>query len=280
MTPDQILTLSHQLAISFLDENETPLRFRTNRKNKSEKPLKINEDSIIERQFQENVEAWKIVVENLFQYLDEKQAIRFIKQKPIVKEKCIKVTECDDFVDFNEYLIFRRDTCGCDEEELGCISQLLYSFQREVEAKIEFKSNPVLKDDNAQFLREQGKIIIDGIEINFWQKNTFQTVKDHMTWNKVKSYTELNSKVQNKIGDVVFTGVLQIPRQEAGELASKLEFMVHSHISKNIEFVVIGSENVSPSKIAQVIEVNKKGGNIKLVDENTFLEVLGDYMGE
>jgi hypothetical protein len=38
--------------------------------------------------------------------------------------------------------------------------------------------------------------------------------------------------------------------------------------------VVFGSENVSPTKIADVINLRRNGHNVELMEENAFLEMV------
>ena len=134
-----------------------------------------------------------------------------------------------------------------------------------------------LKNPKAETIRQQGKITIEGIEVNLWQKHSRISVGDG-NWNKVKSYAELNEASTGELGKVVLSGVMQIPRSEASEIAASLGFKVHAAISKKTDFMVIGTRNVSPSKIAKALELNENGADIKFVDETTFLEVLAENM--
>lgn len=135
-----------------------------------------------------------------------------------------------------------------------------------------------LKNPRAQNLLEKKQITIEGITINLWtgeNKNNFDVYNN---WNKIKSYTELNEKTSGISGDIVLTGVMQIPRKEIAEYACELGFRVHTNISNNTDYIVIGTENVSPSKVARCIELNEKGANIQFVDEITFLDIVLDNL--
>lgn len=137
----------------------------------------------------------------------------------------------------------------------------------------------ILKDKEAQKLREKAKIVVDGVEINLWQHHTFGNVSTHEGWNKVKSFTRLNSQTDGINGDLVFSGVFQIPRKEVLEYAVRLGFKVHQNVSKNTDFVVVGSENVSPSKVSKALKLNKEVGvEIKFIDENTFLSIVEENL--
>jgi len=147
--------------------------------------------------------------------------------------------------------------------------------EKEVEKKT--KEYCPLKSAEAENLRQQGKIVVEGIEVNLWQKHSTDTVADN-AWNDVKSYAELNAQTDGKLGKVVISGTMQIPRSEASEIASNLGFKVHSNVSKLTDFMVIGTRNVSPSKIAKALKLNENGADIKFVDVNTCLEVLAENM--
>lgn len=141
------------------------------------------------------------------------------------------------------------------------------------------KNKIILKDEGAQQLREQVKVVIEGVEINLWQNHSFYSVSSHEGWNKVKSYTELNLKTNGENGHIVISGTLQIPRKEALEYAVKLGFKVHSHVSKNTDFIIVGSDNVSPTKISKALKLNEeKDAKISFVDENTFLSMVDENL--
>jgi NAD-dependent DNA ligase len=135
-----------------------------------------------------------------------------------------------------------------------------------------------LNNPKAQKLLEQKKIIINGLEVHLWTGHNCETVNIQQKWNKLISLAELNEQTTGENGAVVFTGVMQIPRHEVAQYAVKLGFNVRNSVSQNINYIVFGAENVSPSKVAKAIEINQKGGDIVFIDENTFLElVLENY---
>lgn len=132
-----------------------------------------------------------------------------------------------------------------------------------------------LKNKAAEALRQKKIINIDGIEVNLWQNHSQHSINTQQTWNKIKSYTDLNENTTGESGNLVITGTFQIPRKEAADYAIKLGFNVRSGVSKFTDYVVVGSENVSPTKVAKALKVNKKIDNkIKFIDENTFLELV------
>jgi BRCT domain type II-containing protein len=131
----------------------------------------------------------------------------------------------------------------------------------------------------ATALMKKGQIKLGDLEINMWQGNTYNTLMDQLSWNKIVSYTEINSHSTGENGEIVFTGVMQIKRNEAAEYATKLGFNVRQQVSSETDFIVIGTENVSPSKIAKAIELTKKKkADIKIMDEITFLQLVSEHI--
>jgi len=55
-----------------------------------------------------------------------------------------------------------------------------------------------------------------------------------------------------------------------------LGFRVHSTVSSNTDYLIFGSENVSPTKVAQAIEFNSRGAKVQFIDEVTFLQIISD----
>ncbi len=266
---------AEELARAFLDETEIPTRFKK-KCTESSKVKKVKTDSAIELNYKNEVEFWGNLIQNMFDRLDSVQASRFIFLMPQVDKEINKVSECKDFCDFIDYLVLRRDRENCDDEELGRLAMLSGEFQKRIEKHIKPKNVIHLKSELATSLLEKGKIVIDGIEVNLWRGHTIDTVSASETWNKIKSFTELNNQTAGENGSVVFTGIMQIPRIEASEYAVKLGFKVHSEPSSKTDFIILGSENVSPSKVAKAFEMNSAGANIRFVDEMTFLSMISE----
>jgi NAD-dependent DNA ligase len=264
---------AHKLAKRFLDENEIPQRFRKGFDNRT---FKYNPDTLIEKKFQEEVNHWCNLIEIMILKIEKFQAYRFIQICPNIEPNIKSAIDCQDYSDFLDYLVLRRDIENCDDEELGRLAMLSGAFQKEIENQSKPKKQIHLKNNLANSLLEQEKIVVEGIEINLWRGHSIDSVNANETWNKIKSYIELNSLTEGKNGSIVFTGIMQIPRQEASEYAVKLGFKVHAQPSSKTDFIVLGSENVSPTKIAEAMEFNNRGANIKFVDELTFLSMIND----
>lgn len=72
----------------------------------------------------------------------------------------------------------------------------------------------------------------------------------------------------------LFTGVMHIlKREEAEGMVKKLGGKVVSTITKGIDYVVMG-ESPGPKKTRDINELKSKGYNIKVISEETFLEII------
>lgn len=274
--------LAKWLTLTFSDECDIPGIYKPDSKKKKYKP-----DSKVQQTFDANLLGWLNVINVMQEHTDADQAHRFLTLKPYIEHGAKRLLDCQDFCDFFEIFIKRRDIDKCSDEELGKLSILLGAFQKEIEN--EFNEEPSIRIDEtqvmlksiaAQSLMEQGTIIIDGIEVNFWQGHNAGSVATQATWNKVKSYAKLNGNSTGENGSVLITGVLQIPRQEACEYATAMGFKVRSNISRKTDYIVMGSENVSPSKIAQALKLKEEGADIQFMDEIAFLTLLSGSVDE
>lgn len=281
-----------QYAIAFTEDRLIPAKYKSLNNSSVKKRLKTKpgKSSIDEKldkkkdnklliDFELTIDYWNLTLEGIQKRICAEQASRFISIQPNLDEELSKITDSTDFIDFNQYLSDRRDNQNCTPEEIGCLCMLLGVFQKNIEEHIaRIHPSNTLSDPDAEKLRLKGRIMLDNVEINFWNRHTRNTVNTQQTWNNVRSYTELNSNTSGINGDVVFTGTMQIPRRDAQEYASKLGFKVHSSISRNVNYVIVGTENVSPSKIADVIKIREQGYSINIVDEVQFLEMVGENM--
>lgn len=263
--------LAIEVAKRFADQSEIPAKYKNDK-------IRKDKDSKILLKFEEDVYCWEHTIELMLTRLDNKKAYRFIDISPVVSKSVKHPFECDDFIEFHEYFRVRRDIEKCDDQELGRLSMLLTAFQQKIEAMISPKKQIILKNERAQALMEQKTIKIDGIELNLWDGHTQDSVKGQMTWNKIRSFAELNNNSTGENGSIVITGILQIPRKEAAEYAVSLGFKVHSNVSKKTDFLITGSANVSPTDIAEMQKYNEEGANIKLIGEMEFLKMLSEYV--
>jgi hypothetical protein len=117
---------SNELALLFSEERDIPERF----KNK-----KMQEDSKVEQRFQNDVRTWQTVIKTMLLKIDNEKAWRFIRLKPKIEPQIKSVAYAQDFIDFTDYFILRRDIDQCDHEELGFLSKLYMEFQKEIEKR-------------------------------------------------------------------------------------------------------------------------------------------------
>jgi len=132
---DRITMSSTKLALMFSDELDIPTRFK--QKEDKEKKNTVNLNTLVEKRFQENVKMWKNFINILLSKIDNKQAWRFINIAPIIEPDCQTVTKNNDFCDFTDYFVLRRDKENCSDEEIGCLAMLHTAFQRNIEKMIE-----------------------------------------------------------------------------------------------------------------------------------------------
>lgn len=125
-------SIARDLTILFQDESDIPDRFRKVSKNKTNR---IKKDAIIEDKFKEHISNWLQVIESILSnHKDEEQAWRFIKVSPNFGDVKINlVSQNNDFLDFYELLIERRDIRKCDDNELGKLAMLHSAFQKKIE---------------------------------------------------------------------------------------------------------------------------------------------------
>lgn len=125
---------AHELVLMFKDDADIPERFKKNGNNKTQK---FKKDSLIEYRFNNHKKCWMETIEIIIRVnKNEEQAWRFISLKPKINQNIRTVTECQDFLDFTNLLIQRRDVDNCNYHELGNLCELHTKFQKEIEKLI------------------------------------------------------------------------------------------------------------------------------------------------
>ena len=107
----RINSSAERLALLFSDGSDIPTRFRS----KKEEKGKINLNSMIEYRFKENTNSWKTFIEIILSKIEEEQAWRFISLNPKIEKGIESVTNCQDFLDFTDFAIMRRDVENCGD---------------------------------------------------------------------------------------------------------------------------------------------------------------------
>ena len=131
---DLKLKYAHQLVLMFKDDADIPERFKKNGNNKTQK---FKKDSLVEKRFNKHISNWISTIETIIRVnKNEDQAWRFISLNPKIEQTTNKVTECQDFLDFTDLLIQRRDIDDCHYIELGNLCELHTKFQKEIESLI------------------------------------------------------------------------------------------------------------------------------------------------
>jgi hypothetical protein len=126
---------AYELTMMFQDESDIPGRLK---KDRTARTSKQSSDNSVEKRFQQHIKAWTFTLHSIVNNVpDQKQAMRFIKRTPEVLDRTINsVTKCQDFLDFTDLLIKRRDVDNCGDDELGKLSMIHSAFQRQVEKQI------------------------------------------------------------------------------------------------------------------------------------------------
>jgi hypothetical protein len=130
----RILLAARRLTVAFADEADLPARFR--KPSSSAQSRKQKKESEVEKRYKASVRSWTQLIRTMLHRIDNQQAWRFIELSPEIAPRARKLSDCEDFCDFMDYLILRRDKEQCHEGELGGLAMLSTAFQREIEKRI------------------------------------------------------------------------------------------------------------------------------------------------
>lgn len=131
-----ITRAAHELTLKFINETDIPTRFKkkSGEKKSGEKKSKHDPNSSLEQNFQAEVSGWTTTIESILsKSKSDEQAWRFIRINPEIESDLTTVTKCQDFLDFLDVLIQRRDIDNCPSDELGKLCMLHGAFQKQVE---------------------------------------------------------------------------------------------------------------------------------------------------
>jgi hypothetical protein len=258
---------AEKLAVMYLDDNKVPTRFKSTQKGKN-----FRKDSDLELNFQEAVQDWINLMEKMMERDFPQDLIHQLIYLQINEDitGMESVTESESWEEYNQYLTYLRDEVG-DDMELGRFSMLFHAWQGILERKMDRSKG--LKNDLAQELMDKGEIEIDGIVIKIWKGHSRDSVAIQQDWNRLGSIGAMNLDKPKDSPKIVFTGMFQIPRAEVAQLASDMGFRVQGGVNSQTQIVVFGTENVGPNKIADLIELRRKGQEIEILEENAFLEM-------
>lgn len=136
---NNIQIVVNQLTLKFSEDSDIPSRFKKDKPKKEDRKTNLN--TMIESRFQENIKEWTRIVEIMLTKIENKQALRFITLKPNIEDEIPNSAYSQDFSDFTDYLILRRDKENCDYKELGNLTMLHTEFQREIDKQINEKKS-------------------------------------------------------------------------------------------------------------------------------------------
>ena len=127
------VSLALTLALRHADAQNIPSRYRRGSSSGSGTG-KAQEG--IELRFNQEVALWEALITSMRGHLGEETATRYLMTEPLVTLHCESLTECVDFVEFNDYVQRRRDVDSCSDDELGQLALLLTELQKAAQRRI------------------------------------------------------------------------------------------------------------------------------------------------
>jgi NAD-dependent DNA ligase len=239
----EILQEAIKYATQFTNESELPIQCKNGRidelltkKNKNKR----------ESAFVKKISSWKETINTLLTKFDKEKSWRFIRVEPLKQPESLKSAAYHpDFIDFTDYMILRRDTENCGDDELCNLSLMHTEFQKQIE---EFSVKQPAKVDDIAFIYD--KIQIDPLSI-FYKKR------------------------------VAITGTLaQLERAKAEEILMRIGAIVAKSVGKTTDFLVVGYEDSykfkgsHSNKETAALDLIAKGEKIKIMDEDEFYQQI------
>ncbi len=140
-----IEVLATQLTIRHSEVGDLPMRYRpvevevveaTAEGTETEQKNKERHYKSIEVRFKANVKQWCRFIVSTLERVESEQAWRWFRSQPLVPDGISGVTDCPEFLAFNNYFAQRRDTEECPDAECGQLALLLTDVQREIEKRL------------------------------------------------------------------------------------------------------------------------------------------------
>lgn len=140
MNKQEMRKLATVYTIKHSNENDLPERYKKNKVHdptSKNKVRKAKKGSMIEARFQQNIAHFITTFEKIFELIPDKdKATRFITLAPKIEDGTTRLIDNQDYVDFLDLLIQRRDVDVCDDIELGKLAIIQSSFSKKVEEAI------------------------------------------------------------------------------------------------------------------------------------------------
>ncbi len=145
----------------------------------------------------------------------------------------------------------------------------------------EFKHHDALEDAKASGQVVLAAIEATGLDIESWLKRVKQPINPANSSSGSVINREGNPEGELYGEVVVFTGALEIPRREAGDLAASIGCSVASGVTKKTTLLVVGDQDLSKlagkeksSKHLKAEQLISKGQKIRMIKESDFKELV------
>jgi hypothetical protein len=134
----RIKQIAQELTLRFEVESDIPDRFKPG---KSKTSIEIISESQVEIRFQKHLDSWIETIDSILKHVsDHEQAWRFIRIDPkIIDYSISSFIQCQDYLDFTDFFVKRRNIDLCGPDELGNLARLHTEFERKIERKIKLK---------------------------------------------------------------------------------------------------------------------------------------------
>ena len=142
-----------------------------------------------------------------------------------------------------------------------------------------FKNHDALEDAKASAYVLLYAIETTGLSLDLWLKRINQPIDPTRMSSGVAIKREGNPEGQLYGEVLVFTGELEIPRNEAADLAASIGCSVGTGVTKSTTILVVGvldSNNLKAksTKYINAEELIKRGQNIRIINEGDFKELV------
>jgi septation ring formation regulator EzrA len=125
---------AQELALKFEADSDIPDRLKSGKLKTSSERIS---ETLVEKRFQKHLDDWIETINSILEHIsDPDQAWRFIRIDPKIIDNSISdISQCQDYLDFTNFFIQRRNIDLCGPNELGNLARLHTAFQRKIEAK-------------------------------------------------------------------------------------------------------------------------------------------------
>lgn len=145
----------------------------------------------------------------------------------------------------------------------------------------EFKHHDALEDAKAAGAILNAAIEKTGLTVDGWLTRVGQPIDGSAANSSGKITMEGDPEGELYGQKIVFTGALSIPRKDAASMAAKIGCSVAPTVSKKINYLVVGDQDVTrlagkdkSSKHLKAEELIKKGVSIRILKETDFKELV------